>query len=111
MNRVTVHGLDQWILAGGYVGRCEPVSVGFFQFRVIPFGLCNAPATFERLRDRILSGLRSARCLVYLGDVISFGTDTLEALDRLFELLVISPLIRTVACGVAVLFRPPRCSS
>ena len=45
---------------------------GLFQFRVMPFGLCNAPATFKRLMDRVLQGLRWSRCLVYL-DIISFG--------------------------------------
>ena len=60
---------------------------GLFQFRVMPFGLCNAPATFERLMDRVLCGMRWSRCLVYLDDVISFGTTIPEALLRLEEVL------------------------
>ena len=46
---------------------------GLFQFRVMPFGLCSAPATFERAMDWALSGMRWSRCLVYVDDVISFG--------------------------------------
>ena len=60
---------------------------GLFQFRVMPFGLCNAPATFERLMDRVLCGMRWPRCLVYLDDVISFGKSVPEALGRLGEVL------------------------
>ena len=53
------------------------------QFKVMPFGLCNAPATFERLMDQVLQGLRWSRCLVYLDDIISFGTTFEDALDNL----------------------------
>ena len=56
---------------------------GLFQFRVMPFGLCNAPATFEKLMDRVLQGLRWSRCLIYLDDIISFGSDFDSALDNL----------------------------
>ena len=56
---------------------------GLFQFRVMPFGLCNAPATFERLMDRVLQGLRWSRCLVYLDDIISFGGTFDGALSNL----------------------------
>ena len=58
-----------------------------FQFRVMPFDLCNVPAMFERLIDRVLSGMRWSRCLVYLDDEISFGTDMPEALSRLTRVL------------------------
>ena len=60
---------------------------GLFQFRVMPFGLCNAPTTFERLMDHVLCGMRWSRCLVYLDDVISFGGTVTEALGRLEEVL------------------------
>ena len=60
---------------------------GLFQFRVMPFGLCNATATFERLMDRVLCRMRWSRCLVYLDDVISFGKSVPEALVRLEEVL------------------------
>jgi transposase InsO family protein len=63
---------------------------GLFRFTVMPFGLCNAPATFERLMEMVLRGLAWKRCLVYLDDIIAFGTgfsDTLDNLQAVFERL------------------------
>ena len=84
---------DMLDLASGYwqvslspEARCKTAFAthsGLFQFRVMPFGLCNAPATFERLMDQVLQGLRWSRCLVYLDDIISFGTTFGDALDNL----------------------------
>ena len=60
---------------------------GLYQFRVMPFRLCNAPATFKRLMDRVLCGMRWSTCFVYLDGVISFGAIVSEALARLEEVL------------------------
>lgn len=63
---------------------------GLFQFKVLPFGLSNSPATFERLMEAVLSGLQWERCLVYLDDIIIFGSTfekTLESLTFIFDRL------------------------
>ncbi len=43
---------------------------GLWQFTVMPFGLCNAPATFERLMELVLSGLPWSVCLLFLDDIL-----------------------------------------
>ena len=47
------------------------------------FGLCNAPATFSRLMDNVLSGLSWEVCLYYLDDIIVFSKGWQEHLERL----------------------------
>ncbi len=56
---------------------------GLFEFNRMPFGLCNAPATFQRLMDVVLSGLLWKNCLVYMDDIIVFGRSFDEHLDNL----------------------------
>ncbi|GBN23893.1 Retrovirus-related Pol polyprotein from transposon 17.6 [Araneus ventricosus] len=58
---------------------------GLWQFKVMPFGLCNAPATFERLMETVLRGLSSEACLVYLDDIIIVGQTFEEHLNNLHK--------------------------
>ncbi|UYV63051.1 hypothetical protein LAZ67_2002979 [Cordylochernes scorpioides] len=56
---------------------------GLYEFRVMPFGLCNAPATFERMMDTVLKGLKWNICLCYLDDMVVYGPSFEEHLKRL----------------------------
>ncbi|KRZ01755.1 Retrovirus-related Pol polyprotein from transposon, partial [Trichinella zimbabwensis] len=106
----------QWFstldLASGYwqveVAECDrektafSTPMGLFQFRVMPFGLCNAPATFQRLMETALRGLTWKACLVYLDDIIVFGKTEKEHLELLEEVLS-----RLRAVGLKV--KPGKC--
>ena len=54
-----------------------------FEFNQVPFGLCNAPATFSRPMDRVLAGFHWETCLFYLDDIIVFAATWEEHLARL----------------------------
>ena len=55
---------------------------GMYRFKTMPFGLCNAGATFQRLMDIVMSGLNMHVCLVYLDDIICYASTTKEHLER-----------------------------
>ena len=56
---------------------------GHYIFNVMPFGLCNAPSTFQRLIDNVLGQLKWSIALVYLDDTIVFSKTFEEHLVNL----------------------------
>ena len=63
-------------------------SLGMYEFLQMPYGLCNAPATFQRLMQNCLGELNLTYALVYLDDVIVYSKteeDHLRWLQAIFE--------------------------
>ena len=60
---------------------------GLYEFQKMPFGLVNAPATFQRLMEIMLSGLARDGCHVYLDDVLVFGSTLEEHNQNLVRVL------------------------
>lgn len=65
--------------------------MGLFEFERMPFGLCNAPATFQRLMEACLGDMNTEALLIYLDDVIVFADDFtthLKNLEAVFSRLL-----------------------
>ena len=58
-------------------------NLGFFKCNIMPFGLCNALATFQRLMQNCMGELNFIYCLIYLDDLIVFLQTAEEHLHRL----------------------------
>ena len=61
---------------------------GLYEFVRMPFGLCNAPATFQRLMQTVLAGLEWRTCFVYLDDILVVSRSFDEHLQHLNEVFV-----------------------
>ena len=55
------------------------------RYVTMPFGLCNAPSTFQRLMEKVLVGLVWKTCVVYLDDVVIFSRSIEEHYEHLRE--------------------------
>jgi hypothetical protein len=60
---------------------------GHFEFLRMPFGLCSAPASFQRMMHKVLSSENWERCLIYIDDVLIFGKTEHEHFQRLRSIL------------------------
>ncbi|KAL2083812.1 hypothetical protein ACEWY4_021585 [Coilia grayii] len=56
-------------------------SKGQFHFKVVPFGLRNAPASFQRLMETVLVNLKGQICFMYLDDNIIYSRDVQQHLQ------------------------------
>ena len=60
---------------------------GLFEFKVLPFGLVNGPASFQRLMSVVLGDLIGQCCYVYLDDIVCFSSSVSQHLADLRSVL------------------------
>ena len=60
---------------------CTPF--GLFEFNRMPFGLCNAPSTFQRLMQRMFGDQQGQSLLLYLDDIVVYSSSVEQHLQRL----------------------------
>ena len=60
---------------------------GHYHFLRMPFGLSSAPATFQKLMNKMLNEENWYSCLIYLDDIIIFGKNEDEHNARLRKIL------------------------
>jgi predicted aspartyl protease len=78
-------------------------SQGLFTFNVMPFGLCNAGATFQRIIEKIIKGLNNSTA--YIDDLLTYSQEFelhLQHLRVLFERLKsVNVKVKTNKCKIA----------
>lgn len=62
---------------------------GLFQFKRMPYGLCNAPATFQRMMDRLIGPELEPHAFAYLDDIIIVNRTFNEHLEWIEKIMTI----------------------
>lgn len=85
--------VDQKLSETNYV-----IQTPDLQYTVMPFGLRNAPATFQRLMNTVLCDV--SNCEVYLDDIVAYSstwTEHMKTLDEIFDRLQAASLTLNLA--------------
>uniref|UniRef100_A0A8C5M348 Gypsy retrotransposon integrase-like protein 1 n=1 Tax=Leptobrachium leishanense TaxID=445787 RepID=A0A8C5M348_9ANUR len=79
-NLVRIRKGDEWKTA-------FRTRYGHFEYKVMPYGLCNAPATFQHLVNDIFRDLLDRYVVVYLDDILIYSTSLEEHRAHMHEVL------------------------
>ena len=78
------HGYHQVVMDQESVDKTAfRVPFGLFEFTRMPFGLVNAPGTFQRVMEMCLGDLNLSELLIYLDDILVYSSSFEEHLQRL----------------------------
>ena len=64
------------------------VPSGLYQYKVMPFGMKNSPATFQRMMNQVIADIEN--CEVYIDDIVIYSVDWqvhIKTIEKLFDRL------------------------
>ena len=79
-NLVRVRPGDEWKTA-------FRTRYGLFEYTVMPFGLCNAPATFQHFMNDVFRDMLDVSVIVYLDDILIFSASEADHVRHVTEVL------------------------
>ena len=79
-HRIRIRPGDEWKTA-------FRTRYGHFEYKVMPFGLANAPATFQAYMNETLEGLVDTICVVYLDDILIYSSKEEDHTHHVREVL------------------------
>ena len=96
-------------VAGAKLFSTFDITSGFHQIAIkesdiptMPMGMSNSPAVFQRLMELVLTGLQWHTCLIYLDNVLVFGSIFDEHMQGVEQIL-----LRIREAGLKV--KPEKC--
>ena len=60
---------------------------GLYEYTVMPFGVTNAPAVYQRYMNTLLAGLTWRICLVYIDDLLVYAETLEELMSRIAQVM------------------------
>lgn len=79
-HRIRIRQGDEWKTA-------FRTRYGHYEYLVMPFGLVNAPATFQSYINRALAGLLDTCCVAYLDDIVIYSNSVEEHKQHVRQVL------------------------
>jgi hypothetical protein len=79
-HRLRIKSGDEWKTA-------FKTRYGLFKYKVMPFGLCNGPASFQGFIDHVLDGLIDNTLVAFFDDILIYGATREEVVKNTRECL------------------------